>query len=153
MSEHGRLNKKLSCQTPTLQHPQPVVILGHKGVWLSDTVPFYCYVGTLPSSFRINTNYIIKHCLKYAKIWVSSNLSFPHKERNENSVLTRKNTPVGIYFLKVNNRNTKTKCEICSKLTIKTPEQRQWRPSGVFVVNFEHISHFVLLFLLLTLNM
>ena len=26
---------------------------------------------------------------------------------------------VGIYLLKVNNRNTKTRCEICSKLTIK----------------------------------
>ena len=25
--------------------------------------------------------------------------------------------------------------------------------SGVFIVNFEHISHFVLLFILLTLNM
>ena len=29
-------------------------------------------------------------------------------------------------------------CEICSKLTIKTPERRQWR-SGVFIVNFEYI--------------
>ena len=28
----------------------------------------------------------------------------------------------GMYLLKVNNRNTKTKCEIYSKLTIKTPE-------------------------------
>ena len=27
--------------------------------------------------------------------------------------------PVGIYMLKVNNRNTRTKCEICSELTIK----------------------------------
>ena len=34
--------------------------------------------------------------------------------------------PVGIYLLKVNNRNTWTRCEICSKLTIKTPERRQW---------------------------
>ena len=40
----------------------------------------------------------------------------------------------------------------CSKLTIKTPEQRQWRCSGVSNVNFEHILHFVLVFLLLTLN-
>ena len=31
---------------------------------------------------------------------------------------------VGIYLLKVNNRNTRTRCEICSKLTIKTPERR-----------------------------
>ena len=26
--------------------------------------------------------------------------------------------PAGIYLLKVNNRNTRTRCEICSKLTI-----------------------------------
>ena len=32
----------------------------------------------------------------------------------------------GIYLLKVNNRNTRTRCEICSKLTIKTPERRHW---------------------------
>ena len=55
----------------------------------------------------------------------------------------------GIYLLKVNNRNTRTRFEICSKLAIKTPERR----SGVFIVNFEHISHLVLVFLLLTLNM
>ena len=29
---------------------------------------------------------------------------------------------VGIYLSKVNNRNTRTRCEIYSKLTIKTPE-------------------------------
>ena len=32
--------------------------------------------------------------------------------------------PVGSYMFKVNNRNTRTKCEICSKLTIKSPERR-----------------------------
>ena len=32
-------------------------------------------------------------------------------------------------------------CEICSKLTVKTPEQRHWRRLGVFIVNFEHVSH------------
>ena len=40
-----------------------------------------------------------------------------------------------------------------SKLTIKTPERRCWRLSVVFIVNFEHISRIVLVFLLLTLNM
>ena len=33
--------------------------------------------------------------------------------------------------------------EICSKLIIKTSERRHWRRSGVFIVNFEHISHFL----------
>ena len=32
--------------------------------------------------------------------------------------------PANIYLFKVSNRNTRKKCEICSKLTIKTPEQR-----------------------------
>ena len=40
-----------------------------------------------------------------------------------------------------------------SKLTIKTPERRQWRRSGVFIVNFKHTSQLVLEFLLSTLNM
>ena len=62
-------------------------------------------------------------------------------------------TPAGIYMLKVNNRNTKTRREICSKLTRKIPERRHWRRSVIFIVNFEHISHLVLVFLLLTLNM
>ena len=43
------------------------------------------------------------------------------------------------------------KCEICSKLTIKTREQRQYCLSGVFIVNFEHISHHLLGFILLNL--
>ena len=33
--------------------------------------------------------------------------------------------PGGTYLLKVNNGNTRTICEICLKLTIKTPERRQ----------------------------
>ena len=44
-------------------------------------------------------------------------------------------------MIKADNRNTRKMCEICSKLTIKTPERRQWHRSGVFIVNFEHISH------------
>ena len=59
----------------------------------------------------------------------------------------------GNYIFKVNNRNTRTRCEICSKLTIKTPERRQERLNfGVFIVNFEHISYLVLVLLLSTLN-
>ena len=34
----------------------------------------------------------------------------------------------------------------------KTPERRQWPRSGVFIVNFEHFPHLVLVFLLLTLT-
>ena len=59
--------------------------------------------------------------------------------------------PAGNHMLKFNNKNTRTRCEICSKLTIKKSKRHQWRRSGVFIVNFEHISHLVL-FLLLTLS-
>ena len=61
--------------------------------------------------------------------------------------------PAGIYLLKVNNRNTRTRCEIYSKLTIKIPERLQWHRSGIVIVNFQRILLLVLVFLLLTLNM
>ena len=35
---------------------------------------------------------------------------------------TKKMSPAGIYLLKVINRNSRTRCEICSKITIKIPE-------------------------------
>ena len=59
--------------------------------------------------------------------------------------------PASIYLFRVNNRNNRRRCKICSKLTIKTLERREWHHCGIFIVNFEHISHhFVpLLFLLL----
>ena len=56
------------------------------------------------------------------------------------------------YMFKVNNRSTRARCEICSKLTIKRPERRHSRRSGDFTVNFEHISQLALLLLLLTLS-
>ena len=86
----------------------------------------------------------------------------------ENSTRIKRSYPANIYLLIVNNRNTRTRCKICSKLTRKTPEwrqnmfkvnkkdtrtpvkRRQWRRFDVFIVNFEYISHLVLVFLLLT---
>ena len=50
------------------------------------------------------------------------------------------NNPVGVYLLKVNNKNTRTRCEICSKLTIKTPKQSGWPLPGFLIDNFKHIS-------------
>ena len=67
-------------------------------------------------------------------------------------VINDSKNPAGIYVLKVNSRNTRTRCEISSKLMIKTQIQCHWRRSGVFIVNFEDISHLVLVFLLLTFN-
>ena len=58
--------------------------------------------------------------------------------------------PANIYLFKINNRNIRKRCEICSKLTIKPPERHHWRHSGVFLVNFKQISQLFLVFLSLT---
>ena len=51
-------------------------------------------------------------------------------------------------ILKVNNKNTRRRCEICSKFRLKTPKRRQWHLFGVFgVVNVDCLSHFFLVFL------
>ena len=57
--------------------------------------------------------------------------TFETRKRSFISTLSICMTPVGINLLKVNNRNTR---------------------NAVFIVNFEHISHLALVFLLLTLN-
>ena len=53
--------------------------------------------------------------------------------------------PDGMYLLKVNNRNRRRRSKISSKFTKK-------HQNDVFIINFEHISHLVLVFLLLTLS-
>ena len=45
----------------------------------------------------------------------------------------------GIYLFRLNNENNIIMSGIFSKLAIKTPERRQRRRSGVFIVNFELI--------------
>ena len=84
---------------------------------------------------------------RFFQLFQPFSLSLPQSKKQLCS-----NSPAGINLLKVNYRNTRTRYEICSKLTIKTPERRHWRRSGVFSVNFDHISHLVLV-LLLTLSM
>ena len=43
-----------------------------------------------------------------------------------------------ICLFKVNNRNTRKRCKICSNLPKKWPEQCNWRYSDVFIFNFDH---------------
>ena len=44
-------------------------------------------------------------------------------------------------MFEVNNRNTRPRCEMCSKLTIKIPERRHFTPrSSVSIVSFEHVN-------------
>ena len=51
----------------------------------------------------------------------------------------KRTSPAKNCFLIVTNRNTRKRCDICSKLTIKNAERR-------------HVNDVVLMFLLLTLN-
>ena len=59
-------------------------------------------------------------------------------------------------LVQISNGNTRAIYKICLKLTIKTPTSfsvfTAKHSSGVFIVNFEHVSHVVLVFPLLTLN-
>ena len=50
---------------------------------------------------------------------------------NDLSALEFMKYPANVYLFKFNNRNTRKRCEIRSKLTIKTPERRQ----NMFKVN------------------
>ena len=77
---------------------------------------------------------------------------YPMKTLENRKVSFLTATQTGNYMFKVNNRNTRASCKICSRLTKKTPKQHQWHCSGVFIVNLKHFSHFVLVFLLLTVN-
>ena len=71
----------------------------------------------------------------------------------DDSLSTKRKNPANLYLpVQSYNRNIRKRCFTCSKLTIKTSEWRHWCRSGAFIVNFEHISHLFLMFLLLTLN-
>ena len=54
--------------------------------------------------------------------------------------------PANINLFKASNRNTRTKCEICSKLTIKTPEWRQSLRSSVLLLTSNIFHTFFLSF-------
>ena len=67
------------------------------------------------------------------------------------SSLVHPHISVNICLLKVNNSSARIICKISSKLTIKTTERLQWS-FWCFTVNYGHISHIFLLFLLLNLS-
>ena len=66
----------------------------------------------------------------------------PHQQKYPSRLL-----PVQNYQKK----QTRTRCEICSKLAIKTQKLGYWCCSGVFIGTFEYIAQLVLMFILLTL--
>ena len=42
-------------------------------------------------------------------------------KKNDFYISMKPYIPANIYFFKVNNRNTRRRCEICSKLSLRTP--------------------------------
>ena len=68
------------------------------------------------------------YILKTASIRSGTKLHVLRVNQISDSVilLMRRNYQAGNYMLKVTNKNARTRCEIYSKLTIKTTEQRQF---------------------------
>ena len=74
---------------------------------------------------------------------ISTMLPFLSWNKNiENKLQSGFLYPANIYLFKVNNKKTRKRFHISSKLTVKTLHQGHWCLPGIFVVNFEHISHF-----------
>ena len=109
------------------------------------TLPSYLFINLLCVKFLIaneffrNSQLIIQNQIKLPKLgYIIKTMFFivltcfyflvlRFEYQVSNQVVINCNIPcypAGIYLLKVNNRNTRTRCEICSKLTIKTPERR-----------------------------
>ena len=117
----------------------------------------YKSVDYMQRTFVVNGLKVNLFCLKLNKMVFYSNYHFFYHKFFWSH-------PADNYMFEVNNRNTITRCEIGSKVTIKTPERRQisskliiktpercqCRRSNVFIVTFEHISLLVLVFLFLT---
>ena len=55
----------------------------------------------------------------------TSDFSCENQKRLEKVNTLYKENPAGSSLLKANNRKTRTRCEICSKLTIKIPNCRR----------------------------
>ena len=70
--------------------------------------------------FSVNHNFIIVDFLTIFSLKYFFKNATIYSSRNKRSYV-----PAGNYLFKVNNKSTRTRCEICSKLTIKTPERRQ----------------------------
>ena len=77
---------------------------------------FYCYLGTYSAHFSsVFTVALDRYFLEMTAEETTAMNKF---------IINIITNPVKIYLFKLNNRNTRKRCEICSKLTIKTPERR-----------------------------
>ena len=100
---------------------------------------FKRYKFTMDHEFKDQKQILIA-TVEYNLYWgLSSELKVANlRTSNKNGLVPSK------HQFKVNKRNDSKRCKICSKLATKKPEWRQWCCSGVFIVNFEHISYLFL---------
>ena len=77
------------------------------------------YLGFKLQNMGLFTTWFEKH-----NVQSNSDIRHDHEQKN----------PANIYSFKVKNRNTEKRCEICSKLTIKT------HFSSVSIVDFELVN-------------
>ena len=82
-------------------------------IWINLILLFVVAILTFQFSHSHNCFYV-----KNTAVMLIYTESKSNKETNVTSY------PAGICLLKVSDRSSKTWCEICSKLTIKTPERR-----------------------------
>ena len=80
---------------------------------------FWTYAYTLVFCIGLEKGF---NCLRAAGSLPGESLLLTIKSQgiSVNHLLLDATDPVGIYMFKVSNRNTRTRCQICSKLTIKT---------------------------------
>ena len=79
------------------------------------------------------------NCIKFSSISILSNLF----QALHTWFMRCKTFPANIYLLQVRKRNPRNRCKICSKLTIKTQEWRQW---GLVVSLLLTLNRFFTLF-------
>ena len=93
-----------------------------------ETCPFICYANQWNGFYMTGTS-----VMKELKISITGTILL-----NDSGLWTSS-------LFKVNNRKTRTRCEICSKSTIKTPERRQASFWGLYCwigTYFTHCSKF-----------
>ena len=91
-----------------------------RNLLLSNCLKLYVFISRVKYLTLVEYKFIHTHLTKIISMGGIYKLEelFPYPKGVETSY------PVGIYLLKVNHKNTRAKCEICSKLIIKTPERR-----------------------------
>ena len=83
------------------------------------------FVNCLRTSFLQNTSWRLLLFLCYYHVnYNYVNFYIFDLKKQLSKISFSKSLPANIYLFKVNNRNTRKRCKICSKLTIKTAERR-----------------------------